>query len=93
MAKKLFKPRTHDTGRIITTKTAFGSTSDMVVDTNKYLLNNEPVILAENEIVCQDDIGFYLTFKNRINSGIADPNRYANIKNRLDLKERLESST
>jgi hypothetical protein len=93
MAKKIFKPRGHDTGRIITTKTAFGSTSDMVIDPSKYLLNDEPVNLAENEVICQDDTGFYLTLKNRIDNSTADPNRYANHKNRLDLKEKENSST
>lgn len=93
MAKKIFKPRTHETGRTVTTKTAFGSTSDMVIDPSKYLLSGEPVNLAENEVICKDDMGFYLTLKNRIDNSTADPNRYANQKNRLDLKEKENSST
>ena len=31
MAKNFIKPRKHETGRIITTKTPYGITSDMVV--------------------------------------------------------------
>ena len=29
-------------------------------------------------VVCKDEHGFYITEKNRVDSGIADPNRYAN---------------
>jgi hypothetical protein len=37
MAKNLMKPRKHETGRTITTKTAFGTTGDMVVNDEKLL--------------------------------------------------------
>lgn len=93
MAKKIFKPRLHDSGTIITTKTAFGSTSDMIVDHNMYLLDNNEVCLNDNEIICKDDHGFYKTIKSRIDTGIADPNRYANPKNRMDLIEKEQNSS
>lgn len=87
MAKKVFKPRLHETGVVITTKTAYGSTSDMVVDINNY--TSDPVVtLKEDEVVCKDDRGFYITLKNRINNNTADPNRYANEKARIFLAEK-----
>lgn len=87
MAKKIFKPRSHDTGTVITTKTAYGSTSDMVVDINDYV--SDPVIvLDDNQVVCKDDRGFYITLKSRIDNKTADPNRYANAKARIVLTEK-----
>ena len=91
MAKKHFKPRTHDSGSVITTKTPYGSTSDMIVDHTKYryIADNGPVIINENlgGVVCKDDKGFYMTFKNRIDTGMADPNRYGNSFMRIDIHE------
>lgn len=91
MAKKIFKPRLHETGTIITTKTAFGSTSDMVVNIDDYKYEDS-ISLSDKEVVCKDDRGFYITLKNRIDTGIADPNRYASEKARITLLEK-ESST
>jgi hypothetical protein len=88
MARKLFKPRQHDSGSIITTKTHFGSDSNMVVDLSKY----KTISINTDEVVCKDDRGFYITKKNRINSGLADPNRHNNEKARIALEE-LESSS
>lgn len=93
MARNFVKPRTHDTGTIITTKTPFGSTSDMIIDLNKYTLDGKSVLIKDDEAVCKDDKGFYITLKSRIDNKTADPNRYANAKNRLDLKEKEESSS
>lgn len=92
MAKKVYKPRLHDTGTIITTKTAFGSTYDMLVDMNNYTIEDNRT-LNDDEVVCKDDRGFYITFKNRIDNRTADPNRYANDKNRITLTEKKVSST
>jgi hypothetical protein len=94
MAKKIYKPRLHETGTVITTKTAYGSTSDMLIDLNNYTLEDgSSVVVAENEVVCKDDRGFYITFKNRVDSKLADPNRYANPKNRLNLVEKQQATT
>jgi len=92
MAKKIYKPRFHESGTVITTKTAYGSTSDMVVDISNYTMQTERVI-GDDEVVCKDDRGFYITLKNRINSRTADPNRYANEKNRILLVEKEVSSS
>lgn len=88
MAKKYYKAPVHQTGHSITTKTHFGSTSDMVVDHNQYILDNNPITLQDNQIMCKDDRGFYITLKSRINSGLADPNRYDNYNSRVCVSEK-----
>lgn len=88
MARKLFKPRQHESGTIVTTKTPYGSDCSMIVDMSKY----KPISINADEVVCKDDRGFYITKKNRINSGLADPNRHNSIKSRIELEE-LESSS
>jgi hypothetical protein len=88
MARKLFKPRQHESGTIVTTKTAYGSDSTMIVDLSQY----KSISINADEVVCKDDRGFYITKKNRINSGIADPNRFSNEKARVSLEE-LETSS
>lgn len=93
MAKKIYKPRLHETGTIITTKTAFGSTSDMIIDLSLYALaDGGEITIKDNEVVCKDDKGFYITTKDRIDNKTADPNRYANAKNRLDIVDKQDSS-
>lgn len=89
MAKKIFKPRQHDSGSVITTKTGYGSDSTMIVDISQYT----EVSLNTDEVICKDDRGFYITKKNRINSGLADPNRYSNEKARITLEELEVSSS
>lgn len=91
MAKKFFKPRSHETGTTITTKTPYGSTSDMVVDLDLYTIEENRVI-NDDEVVCKDDRGFYITVKSRIDTGLADPNRYASSKARVELKEKVSST-
>ncbi len=88
MARKLFKPRQQESGTIVTTKTPYGSASSMIVDMSKY----KPISVGADEVVCKDDRGFYITKQNRINSGLADPNRHNSIKSRVELEE-LESSS
>lgn len=88
MAKKYYKAPVHQTGTVITTKTHFGTTGDMVVDHTKY-----KVSISDNEALCKDDMGFYITIKNRIDSGIADPNRYANNSARVQNLEEVEENT
>jgi hypothetical protein len=92
MAKKYYKPPIHQVGTAVTTKTHFGSSSDMIIDHSKYTVDNSLVDVKDNEIVCKDDKGFYVTYKNRIDSGLADPNRYANSKFRIFLQEKLEKN-
>ena len=92
MAKKYYKAPTHQTGINITTKTHFGSTDEMVVDHSKYLIN-DGLIIQDDQVICKDDRGFYITYKNRINTGLADTNRYANIQSRIILTEKQQNDS
>jgi hypothetical protein len=83
MAKKLYKAPKHFTGHAVTTKTHFGSTADMVVDHSAF----KNITINEGQVLCKDDSGYYITLLNRINDGLADPNRYANISQRIIVEE------
>jgi hypothetical protein len=87
MAKKLYKAPKHFTGHIVTTKTHFGTTSDMVVDHSLLVVDGNPVVIAENSVLCKDDSGYYVTLKTMVNSGLADPNRHSNPNNRINATE------
>lgn len=89
MARKLFKPRQHESGSTVTTKTHYGSDSTMIVDLSQY----KPISINADEVVCKDDRGFYITKKNRINSGLADPSRHSDEKARIMLEELEVSSS
>ena len=58
--------RRHVTGSEITTKSWFGSHSEMVVEE-----------LEDDKVVCEDDNGKYVTYANRLDTGLADPRRSA----------------
>ena len=81
MNKKTGSKRSHDSGRTITTPSFYGSHSTMVVSSE--LFNIE---LNEKEVVCKDDDGFYITSKERLDSNLADPNRYSG-RRKVFLKE------
>lgn len=73
--------RSHDTSRVYTTKTPFGSHAEMIVqDVSEF-----DICLKDNEVICKDDGGYYVTLKSRIDSGLADPNRYCS--ERIEKKE------
>ena len=74
MAKNFIKISKHQTGRTITTKTPYGSTSDMIVTDEDML---KKVTVANNCILLKDDEGYYITTKNRIDDGLSDPLRYS----------------
>jgi len=75
MARQLASRVKHETGKKITTKTAYGTTSDMVVtDENILMKINTP----EGVVLVKDDCGYYFTPENRVDTNLADPNRYAN---------------
>jgi|GEM_PF-2669035 len=60
----------------ITTPSFYGSHSSMVVDPADF-----DVVLKDGEVICQDDKHYYVTLRNRLDNGSADPNRYgSNIK-------------
>jgi hypothetical protein len=77
-------PKGHETGKIITTKSPFGSHADMVVSPDEYHANNSQIYKGRGihtillcEVVCKDDRGYYITFRNRLDNGLADPKRYS----------------
>lgn len=73
MAKYIKLPK-HQSGRIITTKTPYGSTSDMIVNDEEIL---KKISLDSDSILLKDDEGYYITLKSRIDTGLSDPNRYS----------------
>lgn len=75
MRRPTTSKKQHDTSKVITTKTPYGSHLEMIVDKAEF-----DVIIGDNEVFCEDEKGFYVTLKNRIDSGLADPNRYASRK-------------
>lgn len=75
MARQLASRVKHDTGNKVTTKTPYGTTSEMVV-TDENILSK--VNVPEHHVLVKDDTGYFFTMKNRVDSGLADPNRYAN---------------
>lgn len=66
------KHKDKDSVRTIETPSAFGSHSNMVVDISEYNHN-----IPKDKIICQDERGYYVTYKNRIDNGLSDPCRYA----------------
>ena len=60
----------HETGVKVTTPSQFGSHSSMVVE-------DHDVELAEGEVLCEDDRHRYVTFKSRLDNGLADPRRFS----------------
>jgi len=68
----------HQTGHSITTPSWFGSHETMVVDHNEVQIGGHDVTLSEEQVLCQDDRGYYVTEKKKLDNGLADPNRYSN---------------
>ena len=71
--------KSHETGSVITTPSQFGSHASMVVDDPEVLKDfdlNMYKGLGIDAVVCKDDRGYYLTFANRLDSGLADPKRF-----------------
>ena len=73
MAKNFTTQRKHETGRTISTKTAYGITSDMLVN-DENILNK--VDVPENCVLVHDDMGYFVVDKQRVNDGLACPHRY-----------------
>lgn len=86
MAKNFIKPRKHETGRSITTKTPYGTTSDMIVSDQDIL---SKVKIPGDVVLVKDDAGYYTTFKERVDSGLADPRRYSDSL-RISLQHEIE---
>jgi hypothetical protein len=72
----------HDSAKIITTPSNYGSHKVMVVDSKDF-----DVELREDQVICKDDFHYYVTLKSRLDDGLADPNRYGSPKNNLKKVE------
>lgn len=68
------KAPTKEDKTTIKTPSEFGSHASMVVaePPAKWL-----VLCGPNDVVCQDQRGFYVTQKSRLDNGLSDPNRYS----------------
>lgn len=74
MARNTVKIRKHETGRSITTKTPYGTTSDMLVKDEEIL---SKVAVPDGFLLVSDDRGYYFASKNALDNGLADPVRYS----------------
>jgi len=81
MNKKTVSKKSHDSGRTITTPSFYGSHLKMVANSELF-----DIKLEDNQVICKDDDGYYLTLKERLDSNLADPNRYSGRKE-VFLKE------
>ena len=84
MAKKTWNrtKKQYETGKSVTTKSWFGSHEDMVVDPAVFASGGAAANLKDDEVVCEDDKGYYITEKRRLDNGMADPNRYSQRRNK-----------
>jgi len=80
MARQLASRVKHDTGSKITTKTPYGTTSDMVVTDENILM---AISTPEGCVLVKDDAGYYFTMANRVDNNLADPNRYAESRRKI----------
>lgn len=81
MARQSGSKTRHENGVIVTTKSHYGSHKEMVVDHNEY-----GVELKEDQVLLKSDTHFYVTKKNRLDDGLADPARYSSEKLLLTKK-------
>ena len=68
------KHKDKDNVRTITTPSPYGSHSSMLVNIDDLAKNHN---VPKDKAICQDERGYYVTYKNRINNGLSDPCRYA----------------
>jgi len=68
------KRKEKDSVRNIDTPSPYGTHSSMVVDIDSEAKGHN---IPKDKVICKDENGYYITFKNRIDNGMADPCRYA----------------
>lgn len=68
------KHKDKDSVRTIETPSPYGSHSSMVVDINSIAEGHN---VPKDKVICQDERGYYVTYKKRIDNNMADPCRYA----------------
>lgn len=72
MSKSLIKD-TNNT-ETIETPSQYGSHKSMVVNIDREAEGHN---VPEDKVICKDEKGYYVTYKKRLDSGLADPCRYA----------------
>lgn len=85
MAKKSSTTKSrHESSRTvtITTPSPFGSHTSMVKKD-----------LGDGKVLCEDEHGLYETYRNRLDSGLADPCRYSGRDIQYELDEVAEEVT
>lgn len=87
MARQVRTGKKHETGRTITTKTAYGISSDMVV-TDENVLSK--VNVPEHSVLVQDDMGYFIVDKKRVDDGLACPLRYDSFWRERENNEIME---
>ena len=60
--------------RTIESPSPYGSHSSMVINLDNEAKGHN---IPKGKVVCKDENGYYITFKNRIDNGLADPCRFA----------------
>lgn len=83
MARQIKTGKKHETGRTINTKTAYGISSDMLVNDESIL---SKVSVPDHCVLVEDDIGYFIVNKERVDDGLACPFRY-------DMSFREKSNT
>ena len=76
MAKYTPRQKQYETGQTVTTKSRYGSHEEMVVSDDEELEGTH-LSTTDEQVVCKDDTGYYITLKSRLDNGLADPNRYS----------------
>jgi len=90
MARQVRTGKKHETGRTITTKTAYGISSDMLV-TDETVLSK--VSVPEHSALVQDDMGYFIVDKKRVDDGLACPLRYDSLWREKANNEIMEQLT
>lgn len=68
------KHKDKDNVRTITTPSPYGSHTSMLVDIDNLAKNHN---VPQDKVICQDERGYYVTYKQRIDNRLSDPCRYA----------------
>lgn len=89
MARQIKTGKKHETGRTITTKTAYGISSDMLVTDENIL---KKISVPEHCALVYDDLGYFIVNKERVDDGLACPFRYDTMfreKANADIMEKI----
>jgi hypothetical protein len=90
MARQVRTGKKHETGRTITTKTAYGISSDMLV-TDQDVLSK--INVPEHSALVQDDMGYFIVDRKRVDDGLACPLRYDSLWRERANNEIMEKLT